>query len=319
MSDGPPRSIAFLGFGLIAGSVARALAAGRAGSTLAAGRAAPVPLSGGAAPAAPRLVAWSPSNTGPEAAVSEGVLDATARGPAEALDGADLVVIGAPPIETIQLVTALGGTLRRALAADAVVTDLASTKGRVVEAANAARLRFVGGHPMAGREVTGYGHSLQDLFTGRPWVLVAGDAADEAAVNRVSWLVTACGARPIRMDAATHDAAAAAISHLPLVVAAALAEAVAGGETERPGWIAAGPLAASGWRDMTRLARGDPTMGAGIAATNSAILVDGLRAVRAVLDSWIDALARDGGPDAVAIEARLHAIRDRLEPPGDVA
>lgn len=297
MTSGPPRSIAFLGFGMIAGSVARALAAGQA------------------APARPRLTAWSPSNTGPEAAVGDGVLDATARGPAEALDGADLVVIGAPPIETVQLVTALGGPLRGALAAGAVVTDLASTKGRVVQAADAAGVRFVGGHPMAGREATGYGHSLQDLFTGRPWVLVQGASADEAAVDRVAWLATACGARPIRMAAGTHDAAAAAVSHLPLVVAAALAEAVAGGETERPGWTAARSLAASGWRDMTRLARGDARMGAGIAATNSVALVDGLRALRTVLDSWIDELARDGGPDPAALEGRLRAVRDRLEPP----
>ena len=300
MTVGPPRRIAFLGFGLIAGSIARALSAGAAGS--------PHPL----------LVGWSPSNAGPEAAVRDGVLAAAAAEPADALEGADLVVIGAPPIETVRLVEALGGTLRTALAPDVVVTDVASTKAAILAAADAAGLRFVGGHPMAGREVAGYANSAADLFAGRPWVLVAGATADAAAMDRVAWVASACGARPLPMEAGAHDAAAAAISHLPLVVAAALAEAVAGGETGRDAWPAAAPLAASGWRDMTRLARGDARMGAGIATMNAAALAAGLRELRGVLDTWIAELERDGGPDPGRLEARLRAVRDRLErAPGD--
>lgn len=295
MTGESPRRIAFLGFGLIAGSVARALAAR--------------PLLG----ARPALVAWSPSNGGPEAAARDGVLDAAAADPGTALRGADLVVLGAPPLETMELLEALGGPLRAGLAADAVVTDVASTKARIVAAADAAGVRFVGGHPMAGREVAGYGSALPDLFAGRPWILVPGAAADDVAVDRVAWLAAACGARPLRMGAAEHDAAAAAISHLPLLVAAALAEAVAGAETEQLGWPAAAPLAASGWRDMTRLARGDARMGAGIAATNGAPLLEGLRGLRAAVDGWIAELERDGGPDPARLEARLRAVRDRLE------
>jgi prephenate dehydrogenase len=300
VTSGPPARIAFLGFGLIAGSIARALAAGAATS--------------------PRtiLVGWSPSNAGPATAVREGVLAATAAEPADAVEGADLVLIGAPPIETLRLVEALGGPLRDALAPDAVVTDVASTKVAILAAANATGLRFVGGHPMAGREVTGYANAAADLFAGRPWVLIPGAAADTAAAERVAWVATACGARPLAMDAAAHDAAAAAISHLPLVVAAALAEAVAGGESRRSGWPAAAPLAASGWRDMTRLARGDVRMGAGIAAMNAAALAAGLRELRNVLDTWVAELERDGGPDPDRIERRLRAVRDRLErAPGD--
>src|SRR3989304_821731 len=72
-------------------------------------------------------------------------------------------------------------------------------------AADAAGIRFVGGHPMAGREMAGYGNAVGDLFVGRPWVLVGGALADVAAIERVAWVVAACGARPVRMDAATHD------------------------------------------------------------------------------------------------------------------
>lgn len=263
----------------------------------------------------PRLTAWSPSSAGPAAALREGVIDEAPGRIEDALAGADLVVLGAPPLETLTLVEQLGTELRQHLASTAVVTDLASTKAAVVGAADRAGLPFVGGHPMAGREAAGYGHASAELFADRPWVLVPGVAADDAAIRRVEWLVTACGARPVRMDAATHDAAAAAISHLPLVVAAALAEAVAGAASERPGWPAAAALAATGWRDMTRLARGDARMGAGIAATNADAIVAGLREVRAVIDTWIEALGSGGGPNAAAVEARFQAVRDRLERP----
>jgi arogenate dehydrogenase (NADP+) len=119
------------------------------------------------------------------------------------------------------------------------------------------------------------------------------------------------------MRAAAHDSAVAAISHMPLVISAALVEAVAGGqgEPEHADWQAAGALAATGWAGMTRLARGEPGMGAGIAATNSAAIASRLRDVRAVIDSWLAELERDGGPDADALIARFTSARDRLVEP----
>ena len=117
------------------------------------------------------------------------------------------------------------------------------------------------------------------------------------------------------MTAADHDAAVASISHLPLVVAAALVESVAG-NTDTSAWEAAQVLAASGWRDTTRLARGDPEMGAGILATNSALVADRLAGVRDALDSWIGALRADG-VDAEALRARLEAARNALDHEAD--
>ena len=100
--------------------------------------------------------------------------------------------------------------------------------------------------------------------------------------ERVEALAAACGARPLAMTASDHDAAAAAISHLPLVVATALVEAVAGhGDArDRPDWPAAAALAAGGWTGMTRLARGDEAMGAGIIATNGPAIAARLRDLR---------------------------------------
>ena len=145
--------------------------------------------------------------------------------------------------------------------------------------------------------------------------VVPTDPDDLPAVVAVETLAVACRAQPIRLDAATHDLAVAAISHLPLVVAAALVETVAGPDAGRatpPGWPIARSLAASGWRDMTRLARGDVAMGAGIAATNAPAIAARLREFRDVVDGWLADLERSGGPDEAALARRLAAAREHL-------
>jgi prephenate dehydrogenase len=236
----------------------------------------------------------------------------------EALRGADLVLLAAPPLTCLDLIDQIGGPLRRHLPEDATVTDAVSAKARIVERANAVRLPFIGGHPMAGRELSGYAAALPDLFVGRPWATVPGRYARLLDAERVGELIEACGAVQIPMLDTAHDQAVAAISHLPLVVSAALVEAVAGrpDEPERADWQAAEALAATGWAGMTRLARGEPSMGAGIAATNSAAIASRLRDLRAVLDEWIVELEREGGPDAEVLRARFVSARNRLEEPG---
>ena len=291
--------VAILGFGLIGGSIARALAEAPDRSAWS-------------------VTAWSPTGEGPGRAAADGVIETAAESPAEAIDGAQLVVLAAPPTATIELVERLGAGLRPALAPETVITDVASTKAAVVAAGTEHGLRFVGGHPMAGRETSGYEAASADLFVDRPWVVVPTDPDDLPAVVAVETLAVACRARPIRMDAATHDLAVAAISHLPLVVAAALVEAVAGpdaGGASPPGWPVARSLAASGWRDMTRLARGDVAMGAGIAATNAPAIATRLREFRDVLDGWLADLERSGGPDEAALARRLAAAREQLGEP----
>jgi prephenate dehydrogenase len=284
--------VALLGFGLIGGSIAAAIRGTRPDWTVA---------------------AWSPSGAGPAEAKTAGVVDEALRSARDAIAGADLVVLAAPPLACLGLLDDLARP--GVLGADAVVTDVASTKSRIMAAADAAGVRFVGGHPMAGRETSGYAAATAGLFAGRPWVIVPGTGADDRAIALVESLVAACGATPIRMSAREHDAATAAISHLPFIVSVALVEAVAGGEDSgpRPDWAAAAGLAAGGWESMTRLARGDVRMGAEIAATNPGPIAARLREIQRVLDSWLADLERDGGPDADAIAIRLGAVRRRLE------
>ncbi len=162
------------------------------------------------------------------------------------------------------------------------MTDVASTKASIVARARQRGLRFVGGHPMAGRESTGYESSDPALFVDRPWVLVPPDPADADALERVARIVTACGARPIEMAADEHDRAVALISHLPLLVSAAMVETAA----RSSDWRTARTLAAGGWAGMTRLARGDVRMGSGIFATNAAEVAVHLAALRDTLNRW---------------------------------
>jgi prephenate dehydrogenase len=288
--------VALLGLGLIGGSVAKALRERPATD----------------APVIDRIAAWSPSGDGPAAALRDGVIDAAASSAEEAIDGADMILLAAPPTEILTLLDDLAERWRGGLVGDAVITDVASTKVAIVERAAERGLRFVGGHPMAGRETTGFEASSPDLFVDRPWVVIPGD--DPAAIARVEELAAATGALPRRMIATDHDAAVAAVSHLPLVVAAALVEAVVGGaDGPRADWPAAAGLAATGWRDMTRLARGDVEMATGIAATNSVNLVARVRDVVAVLEAWAADLDAAGGSDAAAIAERFRNARDRLE------
>jgi prephenate dehydrogenase len=286
--------VALLGLGLIGGSIARALR--RDGGDWS-------------------IAAWSPTGVGPRQALAAGFVDEAADSPAVAVRDADLVVLAGPPFATLEHVAGLGRGELAAVGPDTVVTDVASTKALIRLTADDNGLRFVGGHPMAGRERSGWEAAAENLFDGRPWILVPGRHARPGDADLVAGLARACGARPIEMTAEDHDAAVAAISHLPLVASAALVEAVAGvdGEPPRPSWPAVANLAAGGWESMSRLARGDVEMGSGIVATNAGPIADALRELRAAIDGWLVELERDGGPDVDRVRSKLATARARLE------
>ena len=188
--------IALLGAGLIGGSIARALRSGPGlatdGQSL-------------------TIVAWTPRGAGPDAAVRAGVVDRVARDPLDAVDGANLVVLAGPPLACLDLLVQLAGPARGALDTHALLTDVASTKGRIVERATDLGLPFVGGHPMAGLEASGFGAAREDLFSGRPWIVVPGPSSPAGGVERVVALALACGARPVTMSPADHDQVVAGI------------------------------------------------------------------------------------------------------------
>ena len=170
----------------------------------------------------------------------------------------DVVVVAAPPSAAPALV---GDALVRW--PDAVVTDVASVKAPIAQAAHDTGHgdRYVGSHPMSGREISGSLAAQGDLFKARPWVICRNGATDEA-VERVAQIATALQADVVFMEAVAHDAAVARVSHAPQVAASAVAAALG---TLHPDDIA---LAGQGLRDVTRIAASPAGMWADIARLN---------------------------------------------------
>lgn len=218
-----------------------------------------------------------------------------------------LVVVAVPPDVTAELVAA---QLRRW--PRAVVTDVASVKGLVLStltelAAADAGLdlsRYVGSHPMAGRERSGAGAASADLFLGRPWVVAGHEHAAPAAVLAVRSLAVDLGAAVVSMDPAEHDEAVAAVSHLPQLMASLTAAQLVDEPEE------ALTLAGQGLRDVTRIAASDPRLWSAILTGNAPAVLTRLRRVRAGLDELLTAMtaAAENGPLAPGAVAGIAAV-----------
>ena len=194
-----------------------------------------------------------------------------------------LVVVATPPDVAASVVLA-----QLSAFPEAVVTDVASVKQRVVAEVRAHAgqevRRYVGSHPMAGRERSGAGAADCDLFVGRPWVIVPDGATPQAELV-VRNLAVVVGATPLRMAAAEHDEAVAAVSHVPQLVSSLLAARL----EELPESALA--LAGQGLRDTTRIAASDPRLWSAILVGNAGPVVGLLRALREDLDTLIGGIA----------------------------
>ncbi|MDP8943567.1 MAG: prephenate dehydrogenase/arogenate dehydrogenase family protein, partial [Actinomycetota bacterium] len=183
-----------------------------------------------------------------------------------------------------------------------LVTDVGSTKRGV--AAASADERFVGGHPIAGAETAGVEHARADLFEGAAWYLTPGERASGVLLERLHRLLVAFGARPIAIDADTHDRLLAAVSHLPHVLANVLvAQAARRLSAEGEALPRVGPS----FRDATRVAGANPDVWADIYAANSEAIADEIDdAIRGLQE--VSGRLRSG--DAGALERWHAAARD---------
>lgn len=226
-------------------------------------------------------------------ALERGIVE-TAHTDVSPVEMADIVVIGAP-------LTAMRGLFPKLaqLAGGRTVTDMASTKADVMEWAAAEGIDLVGGHPMCGREKSGIDHAEASLYEGAPWVLTR----DEPAISD---LVAAVGAHPVVMDAVTHDRLVAGVSHAAFLLSVGYVLAL----SRRDDWPEASRLAAGGFRDMSRLAAGDPDMYAGISRTNRANLVETLDAVSAELTRIRRHLEADD-PRLIELFEEARRVRER--------
>ena len=216
----------------------------------------------------------------------------------------DLAVLAVPPAR-------IGEILAEAQRADwaRVYTDVGSVKTRVhgaAEAAGADLSRFIGGHPLAGRERSGPLAARSDLFEGRPWVLTPGATTSRDALNQALELVSLCGAVPVVMDTDEHDHAVALISHTPHLVAALMAARLENAREESV------RISGTGIRDLTRIAGGAPELWEDILAANAPAIADVLAAYASDLTAAVDALRAVAGPDAEAAKRGAADLADLL-------
>lgn len=209
-------------------------------------------------------------------------------------DAPGLVVVAVPPDVTADVVAS---ELDRY--PDALVTDVASVKVaplRELRAAGADLSRYLGSHPMAGRERGGAVSARADLFLGRPWILAGHDDISYRRAAPIEHMVLDLGAIPIEMDAEAHDRSVALVSHAPQLVASLLAGTLVSGSQ---GALA---LAGQGLRDTTRIAGSHPELWVQILAANATAVADVLAPLREQLDTVLKAL-RD--PDAAGARRAL--------------
>lgn len=218
-----------------------------------------------------------------------------------ALELGAIDAIGEDPTVELTFVAVPVGSVPRAaeaaLDAGGVVTDVGSVKAGV--AAQISHPNFVGGHPMAGSEAVGVDGARGDLFDGAVWVLTPTESTDPRAHALVHSVVRSFGADVITLDPEQHDRVVATVSHVPHLAAAALM-GLAARKGESDATLLR--LAAGGFRDMTRVAAGDPSMWIDVCADNREAILD-------VLDDLIDSLEEmrdvvDSG-DGDGLQSRL--------------
>lgn len=232
-------------------------------------------------------------------------IDREARDLADAVRGAQVVVLAVPVLAARDLLREIAPLL----AAGTLVTDVCSTKAAIMGWATEslpAGVDFIGGHPMAGSERTGPEAADAALLLGAIYCLCVPASARKESVDLAEALVVASGAKPYYIDPAEHDSYMAAVSHLPFVLSAALVDAA----SRSSAWREMQPLAATGFRDVTRLASGSAEMHRDICMTNRPALSHWLGQVSAVLDELRAQLAAGDEQAVAAFFAQAHEQRE---------
>ncbi|MEJ2557803.1 MAG: prephenate dehydrogenase/arogenate dehydrogenase family protein [Anaerolineae bacterium] len=240
-------------------------------------------------------------------AMARGAVHRATTDLADGVAGADVIVL-ATPVRTI---------LRqiRELAAmplgPCLLLDLGSTKGDIVMAMEDLpfQVQPVAAHPMCGKETAGLASADPTLYEGAPWVLIPLPRTSTGALSLARELAVAVGARPLVLDADRHDRLVAAISHLPYMLAVALMSVAAEiGEEDDLVW----DLAASGFRDTSRLAASNVTMMLDILLTNQAAVGDVLHQVSTHLANLAGLLAAGNEDDLRALLVAAHDQRTSM-------
>ena len=217
-----------------------------------------------------RVVGYSKSPSTTEKARQMGVIDVEAPSALLAVSGADVVLLAVP----VSATEAAFKAVRHLITNNMLIMDVGSTKRDVVDAARRV-LRdhagsFVPCHPITGKEVSGVEHADPDLYSGKQVILTPIDRTNPGHLKRAQDVWEAIGCKVVQMTPEAHDAAFAAVSHMPHMIAFALMHAI----TNQPEGKDFLPLAGPGFRDFTRIAASDPKMWRDILLANRHELIE---------------------------------------------
>ena len=245
-----------------------------------------------------------------ERAMARGLATAVSTEPA-CLAGCDLVILALP----IPALLAPDQALVAAIPQEAVVTDVGSVKRPVLETWRLRHPRFVASHPMAGTSAAGVESGQRELFRGRPWIATPDVSTDPSALGAVQSLAELLGSQWFTAGAEQHDQAVALISHMPVLVSAALLR-TAGDERDPEIRQLAQALASSGFADTSRIGGGNPELGVAMASSNREAMLKALAAYRWSLEQLEDAVLRNSWDQLRRELERTQSLRpDFLSPP----
>ena len=280
------KCVAIVGVGLIGGSVGLALRSRRS---------------------ATRVVGFGSRPSSLEIARKIGAISEIAADFKSAVAQADLVVVCAPVAHVVELVRQAAALCRAAT----LITDVGSTKAEIVAELEIAaaepdwggKIHFLGSHPLAGNERKGAQHASADLFAGRTVVITPTPRTRDEDRSALTEFWESLGAKVVAMPADEHDQALAATSHLPHLVAAA----IAGATPER--YVT---LTASGWQDTTRIAAGDPVLWRQIMVANRTYLLASVDRFATLLAQWRAALEAGDAVEMERLLTEAKRIRDAV-------
>ncbi len=264
-----------------------------------------------------RVVGYSKSPSTTERARRLGVIDVEAPSALLAVSGADLVVLAVPVAATESTFKAI----RHLVSPNSLIMDVGSTKREVIDAARRVLREqvscFVPAHPIAGKELSGVDHADAELYTGRQVILTPIERTLASKVEKVAQIWTALGSHVKVMTPEAHDAAYAAVSHLPHMIAFAMMNGILAQEYAQDFLSLAGP----GFRDFTRIAASDPSVWRDILISNKEELLDQLQYFQRSLHALETAISATN-PDALealiekASEGRANWRMTAIKPQG---
>jgi len=241
-----------------------------------------------------RVVGYSKSPTTTERARQMGVIDVEAPSALLAVSGADIVLLAVPVASTESSFKAI----KHLVTPQMLIMDVGSTKREVVDAARRALREqigcFVPAHPIAGKELSGVEHADADLYMGRQVVLTPIERTNTIQIQQAVDVWSALGCRVVRMAPEAHDAAFAAVSHLPHLIAFAMMNAISSQPMGRDFLSLAGP----GFRDFTRIAAADPAMWRDVMLSNREELLEQSKVFQRNLQA-LELMITNGNGDAL--------------------